>query len=116
MSRRGGLFRGRRGGFSFTQKKPVSMTSKMILASSVGSWILLLVALYYVVYTDGAYNNLWGGVGFICLYVEFVALVTSISRVRRDVEPLSARILSIAMSFFSFAAWGGIYLIGTIRG
>ncbi len=114
--KRGFLFGRRRGMFSATPKKPVSMTTKVVYGVSLCSVMALLGVFYYVVTTGEEANWIMGGIGIFCLYIGLLATLASISKVRKDIEPLSARVLSIIASLTAFLGWGGVYLIGMVRG
>ena len=116
VSHRRGRFFGRRSGFSVTPKKKISALTKFIYILSLGLAVVLGCILYYEVYYGKGYLMFFGGAGFLCLYLGLVTWLVSMARVKRDTEPLIARILAVALSLCSFAIWGAIYVLGMIRG
>ena len=115
-NRRKWLFRNRRSGFSVVPKRAISTTSKIIYLLSFCSVLALMAAFYFAIEQEGEYGKILGGVGFLCMYLTFLACALSIGRVRQNTEPLPARILAVIVSILALAAWGAVYLLGIIRG
>lgn len=113
--RRRGFFR-RRKSFSVNAKRPISVRTKTTYAMAGCSLAVFAAAMYYAVYTDGDSGKIVGGVGVVFLAMEVFAMISSVVHVKNDIEPLPARILAVFVSLLALAAWGGLYVLGMLRG
>lgn len=113
--RRRGFFRGRKS-FSVNAKRPISARSKTVYATALCSLAVFAGTVLYAIYTDGDSGKVVGGIGVVFLAVEFFAMISSVTQIRNDIEPLPARLLAVFVSFLALAAWGSLYVLGMVKG
>ncbi|MBR1633750.1 MAG: hypothetical protein IJ682_01665 [Lachnospiraceae bacterium] len=116
MSKRRRGFFGRRKSFSVNAKRPISTRSKVAYITALLSCVCFAAATAYAVYTDGDSGKVAGGIGVVFLVVEIFATISAMTQVRNDIEPLPARIFAVFVSVLALAAWGGLYMVGMMRG
>ena len=87
-----------------------------LIPISLFSVVFLALCVYYVVHFDAESLKIAGGVAILLLLLHITSLLVGIKRVKSEIEPFYARVLTVVLSAVATFMWSAVYVLGMIYG